>query len=302
MRAALLALLAASPAAAEAPRVLADTPPVHSLVAMVMGEVGAPALILPPGVSPHDASLTPSEAQALTQADLVVWTGPAMLPWMEETLAALAPEARALALLATDGWEPLPRREGADLHAHGDHDHDGDHDHGGSMDPHAWLDPAVAAAWLPSIAAALGAVDPANIEVYGANAARASEELDDLSEELRDRLAPLGGRGYAAGHDALQYFERAAGLPAAWAVADATGADPAPADAQALREAVVAGTVACLLLDPDTDPAWPATLGEGAELRTAAIDPEGLSLEPGAGLYPALIRGLAQALESCLAE
>src|SRR4028118_1451346 len=108
-------LLSAAPAWAEVPAVLADTAPVHSLVAMVMGDLGAPALIVPPGASPHDASLSPSEAQALTQADLIVWTGPAMLPWMAETLAALAPKARALALLTTDGWEPLPRREGADL-------------------------------------------------------------------------------------------------------------------------------------------------------------------------------------------
>lgn len=301
MRAAVL-LFAATPAAAEAPRVLADTPPVHSLVAMVMGDLGAPALILPPGVSPHDASLSPAEARALTEAELIVWTGPALLPWMEETLASLAPRTPTVALLATEGWAPLPQREGADLHDHGEDGHDHDEAHEAATDPHAWLDPEVAAAWLPAIAAALGEVDPANIEVYGANAAGAAEELRALGAEVREQLAPLEGRGYAAGHDALQYFERAAGLPAAWAVTDATGADPAPADAEALREAVVAGEVACLLLDPETDPAWAATLGEGAELRTAEIDPEGLSLEPGPELYPALIRGLADALEGCLTE
>lgn len=301
MRAAILVLVAATPAAAEAPRVLADTPPVHSLVAMVMGDLGSPALILPPGISPHDASLTPSEAQALTEADLIVWTGPAMLPWMEETLASLAPETPTVALLGEQGWDRLALREGVDLH---DHEADG-HEHAAphwSVDPHAWLDPAVAAAWLPAIAAELGRVDPANIEVYGANAAAAAEELLALGAEVNVQLAPFADRGFAAGHDALQYFERAAGLTGAWAVTDATGADPAPADAEALREAVVAGEVACLLLDPETDPAWAATLGEGAELRTAEIDPEGLSLEPGPALYPALIRGLADALEGCLTE
>src|SRR4028119_1578053 len=63
----------AAPAAAEVPRVLADTAPVHSLTALVMGDLGTPELIVPQGTSPHDASLSPSEAQALTEADLIVW-------------------------------------------------------------------------------------------------------------------------------------------------------------------------------------------------------------------------------------
>lgn len=298
-------LLAAGPALAEVPRVLADTPPVHSLAATVMGDLGEPALVVRSGTSPHDSALSPSQAEALTEPDLIVWTGPTFLPWMEEAIAALAPEARTLALLEAEGWEALPAREslhlGEEEHEEG-HGHDHDHDHAeGGIDPHAWLDPAVAADWMGLIAEALAAEDPANAATYRANAEAGAAEMARLGEDLRTRLQPLAGTGYAVGHDAYQYLERAAGLPAHWAVARADGAAAAPGDVAALRDAVLAGEVSCLLLDAETDPAWAATLGEGAELRTASVDPDGVTLEPGPGLYPALMEGIAAALEGCLA-
>lgn len=308
-------LLSAAPGWAEVPRVLADTAPVHSLVAMVMGDLGSPELIVPPGTSPHDASLAPSEARALTRADLIVWTGEAFLPWMGDTIASLAPDTPALALLETEGWELLRLREGAHLegeaahddghdeeeHAADDHSAQDDGHAEGGLDPHAWLDPGVAAAWLGHIAEALSEADPENAATYAGNAARAAEELASLGAALRERLAPLAGAGYAVGHDATQYLERATGLPANWAVKDASGLDPAPRNVAALREAVVAGEVACLLLDAETDPAWADTLGEGTALRTAGIDPDGVFLEPGPSLYPTLLGNLAASLESCLA-
>ena len=65
-----LALLSASPAMA-APRVIASIMPVQSIVASVMGETGAPELLLPGRLSEHTASLSPRQLSALRKADLV---------------------------------------------------------------------------------------------------------------------------------------------------------------------------------------------------------------------------------------
>ena len=293
-------LLAAGPGWAEVPTVLTDTAPVHSLVATVMGDLGSPSLIVPQGTSPHDASLRPSEAQVLTEADLIVWTGPSFLPWVGETIESLAFDTPALALLETEGWEPLSAR--AEAHLDEEHGAEGNEEPAESgIDPHAWLDPAVAAVWLTSIAEALAAEDPENADTYRTNAATGAERLTALSADIASRLAPLTGRGYAVGHDAYQYFERASGLPATWTIAQADGASPAPRDVEALREAVLAGEVQCLLMDAETNPAWADTLGEGAALQTAQVDPDGVFLEPGPDLYPTLMENLATALGACLA-
>ncbi len=129
-------VLSALPAHAEAPRVLTDVPPVHSLVSRVMQGIGTPDLLVPPGASPHDFALRPSDAGRLAEAEVVIWAGEALTPWLGAPLGTLAPGAARLDLLSTDGWTRLPVREDAAF-AHDDDDHEEGHgddhgdDHGG---------------------------------------------------------------------------------------------------------------------------------------------------------------------------
>lgn len=122
--------LAALPAYAEAPSVVTDIPPVHSLAAQVMDGIGAPQLILPPGASPHGYAMRPSEAQALSEADLVIWIGPELTPWLDRAVDSLAGDVPSLRLLEAPGTRQLEFREGAtfEAHDHGDHGND-DHGH-----------------------------------------------------------------------------------------------------------------------------------------------------------------------------
>jgi len=136
-------------AKADVPTVVADIPPVHSLVSMVMGDLGTPDLLVQAGASPHGYSLRPSEARALDNAQIVFWMGEDLEPWMESSLEALAGDAHVIELMAVDGTTELEFREGATFeahshddedHGHGDHGHDDDahedHDHDASHDEH----------------------------------------------------------------------------------------------------------------------------------------------------------------------
>ncbi len=134
----LLGLLASSfvqaPArAAQAPAVAVDIAPVHGLVARVMQGIGEPTLILPPGASPHGYAMRPSEARALQEADLVVWIGPELTPWLARSIDSMAADARQLELLAYEGTQTLDYRDSAlfEKHDHGDehgHDEAAEHD------------------------------------------------------------------------------------------------------------------------------------------------------------------------------
>ncbi|WP_407494968.1 zinc ABC transporter substrate-binding protein [Pseudooceanicola sp. MF1-13] len=119
-------------AQAEVPRVVADIPPVHSLVAMVMQGVGAPDLLVPPGASPHGYAMRPSEAVALDRADAVFWMGEGLTPWLGKSLEALAADAQVVELAEAEGTTVLGFRDGVTFEvigdAHGDeHAHDDDH-------------------------------------------------------------------------------------------------------------------------------------------------------------------------------
>ena len=130
----------AAPLAA-APRVAVDIAPVHSLVARVMEGVAEPALIVPPNATPHGYSLRPSEAAALDRADVVIWMGEGLTPWLEGAIDTLAGDAHRITLLGAGASTVLEFREGlafaaADAedgghgHGHEDHDDHGDDDHG----------------------------------------------------------------------------------------------------------------------------------------------------------------------------
>jgi zinc transport system substrate-binding protein len=327
-----LSLLAATPALAEVPQVVTDTGPVHALVSRVMAGVAEPARLLPPGISPHDFQMRPSDAAVMESADLVIWIGEGLVPWLAEPLATLAPDAATLELLETEGWTTLPLRtdaafahsddhaeEEGDAHAgeegdaHGEeegHDEHAEEEgdaHGGEeghadFDPHAWLDPGVASVWLTLIADSLSAADPDNAAAYAANAAAGQAEYAALQAELVAVLGPVAGRPYIVPHDALQYFEVTFGMPAAGAIALSDATAPGPARIAEIRDLIAAGGATCILTDPETSPEWAVVLAEGTLARNAAVDPDGANLAAGADLYPALMRGMAAALVACLGD
>ena len=122
-----------SPLWADVPAVATDIAPVHALVSQVMEGVGTPDLIVPPRSSPHGYAMRPSEARALSGADLVVWVGPLLTPWLADPLDSLAGSASHIALMEQPGTHVLPFREGAMFEAHDHRDEGqethGDHDH-----------------------------------------------------------------------------------------------------------------------------------------------------------------------------
>ncbi|GAB4538436.1 MAG: zinc ABC transporter substrate-binding protein [Ruegeria sp.] len=335
------AVLLGGAAMADAPRVAVDIAPVHSLVARVMAGVGSPDLIVPPGASPHEYNLRPSEAAALQEADLVFWMGEDLTPWLEGAIDSLAGGATVTTLLESDGTQLLDIREGAlfeahdhddhadqddhadheghdhadhDDHGHDDHDahgheheHDDDHadQHGhahGTHDPHAWLSPQNAQNWLTLIAAQLSAADPENAGTYDANAKAAQEDLSALTDELATMLAPVRGGRFIVFHDAYQYFEHAFDFPASGAISISDATDPSPARLAEIRARIRDEGVDCVLTEPQFNPGLVATVLEGSTAETAVLDPLGATLAPGADLYPHIIRNMARTLADCLSR
>ena len=291
------AMLLAPLARAEVPGVATDIAPVQSLVAQVMGDLGAPDLILPPGASPHGYALRPSEARALAGADLVFWVGPPLTPWLADTVATLSENARVIALLDVAGTEVLPyRNEATFAEAEPGHEHHDDH---GTLDPHAWLDPQNMMVWLGAIAAALADLDPENGATYQANADQAAARIMALKTRTYDRLEPVRGLPYVVFHDAYQYFERRFDMPAAGAISLGNGTDPGAARVAEIRDLIAADGIRCVATEPQFNPALVDAVADGMDVRTTVLDPLGTGIAPGAGFYEALIDGLADGLLAC---
>lgn len=301
------AICVSAPVVAEIPQVVTDIAPVHSLVAQVMAGVGVPELIVRPGVSPHTYAMRPSEARALQQADLVVWIGGDLTPWLAKPLETLASGGRQVALLDQEVTQTHPYREfnHEDEHeevGHEAHDDDGHddhaHDHEG-RDPHAWLDPQNARAWLGLLAGELAELDPENAALYRENAAAAQLRLDEVSSAVAAEVLPMQQVPFVALHDAFQYFERRYGLTLVGTVSLGDASSPSPARLAELRADIEALGVACAFAEPQFDTALLEAAVEGSEARILVLDPLGAQMNPGPELYNDVLKAMAAGFGAC---
>lgn len=312
------ALLAAAalPARASVPEVVTDIPVIHSLVSQVMGELGTPQLLLDQSADAHDFQLRPSQIRALNGADLIIWAGAEMTPWLSRSMSGNS-EAQSLDLLHQPGTTiriyGQPTRHDADGHGDQDHEDDGHgHDHHGAdedahdhtgMDPHAWLDPDNAALWIGLISDALVAQDPGNAVAYRANATLAQTRIRTLDETLAAELQDAGGAPIIVAHDAYGYFAGHFGLTIAASLAEGDAADPGAAHLSDIRALLEGGDAICIFPEAARDPAPVETLADGTGARIGApLDPEGRAIAPGPMLYETLLRAMATAIAECQAR
>ncbi|TKD62663.1 zinc transporter [Cobetia marina] len=314
-------------AMAEVPSVAVDIPPVHSLVSRVMGELGSPELVIQSGASPHGYSMRPSEAKALSDADVVFFVSDDLTPWLAKARASLAADADTLELMEVPGTLHLRYREGATFEAHhhddeassehdeahGDHEehHDGDHEEHGDhddhhehahagMNPHGWLDPMNARLWLAAIAESLAAQDPEHAATYRRNAQAGQRELETLTESLSARLAQVQGTRYIVFHDAYQYFEHRFDAPASGAISLGDASTPSPARVKEIQARVARDNIQCVFREPQYNPALIESVFEGTGVKTSIVfEPLGVGLPLGETLYPQLIERLGQGILQC---
>ena len=282
-------------AAAEAqnsppPRVVASIKPIHSLVAGVMEGVGKPKLIVRGSGSPHAYTLRPSDARALSRAELIFWVGVPLETFLAKPLAALGGGARIVSLAEVKGVLRLAPRGGEEKHDATK----------GNFDPHLWLDPANAAAMARAIGKALAGVDPDRKGTYRRNVQRLERRLTALEQFLGARLAPLAGRPYVVFHDGYRYFERRFALPAVAAITPSPEHLLGARRLAEIRVLVRRTEVRCVFGEARFASRLGATVVEGTAARLASLDPLGAALEEGPELYFSLMNGLAAALVGCL--
>lgn len=298
-------------AAAEPPSTVVSVRPLHSLVAAVMDGVAAPQLLIDGVQRPHSYNLSPSDAQALSDADFVVWVGKPLETFLERPLANLATNAQVIELANVTGLVLRENRDSAvwDSDSHDDHEHghEDHHDHGHNhdhhkVDGHVWLDPTNARTIVDAVADALSKIDPENAARYDESAERTKARIDDVQSIIRDSLAPYRDRPFLTSHDSLQYFDRYFDLAAAGSITLTPDQAPSARRVADLRAITSELGAVCIFSEPGYEPKVIQVLKEGANVNVGVIDPLGINLSIGPELYFELMLGLSNDLAACLSS
>lgn len=307
-----LAAAAPSPAAADDLKVVATIKPVHSLVAAVLEGIARPALLIDSQASPHSYALRPSDARALTGADVVFRISGGLEPFTVKIAATLPKSVTLVDLASAPGVALLDIRTGTTFETHdhgkaktgGKYDHHGHDDHDdhatGGSDGHIWLDPENAKAILRHVAAVLGQHRTDLKERLEANATAAIARLDALDAELRLALAPAKEKPFVVFHDAYQYFERRYGLAAAGSITLNPEVKPSARRLAAIRAKLAGLEAACVFAEPQFSPRIIDTVIEGTRAKFGTLDPLGSAIAAGPEHYPAMMRALTEAMVGCL--
>ncbi|GAB4326213.1 MAG: metal ABC transporter substrate-binding protein [Candidatus Sumerlaeia bacterium] len=219
-------------------RVLASIYPLYEFAWRVGGPDVEVEMIIPPGVEPHSFEPGPGDIERLHRADLIVFNGAGMEPWLEQILARARPE-RARILNASAGLELIPAGEdhetaGERNHppasaaappstpplnrspaASPQHAHAADPEHGHAdtlFNPHTWMDPLLAVGQVRAIEQALCELAPARTADIHARADAFAAQLEALDRRLAESLSGCRRREVIITHSSLAYFCRRYGL------------------------------------------------------------------------------------------
>ena len=277
---------------ASSPRVVTSIAPIQGLVAEIMSGVATPTLLLDEPISPHDFAMRPSQANAISGADVVFYVGGSLEPWLTKALISRGQNGLAIALGDLPALHHLPARDLQDF-GEGTEDHD-DHGHEAD-DPHMWLNPENVLIWLDIIAGTLEIVDPDNQEIYRANLERLRAEIAETVYTMRRQLTTLSAIEMIVTHDSTQYFEEAFHLNVIGAF---SASDGQTAGARNLNSLLRTFNEDTCIVEDITHPAK-ITNSLPDYITHVKIDPMGYDAL-GRGYYSNLLNNITQSLMECL--
>lgn len=190
--------------------VVATMFPQYDFARAISGDLANVSLLVPPGGDTHSFEPSPSDVARLSHADIFLYTGAQMEPWVAKMLAGIdAPQLRVIDLSA---GVPLRPADEGDAHTEEGHTFDDGHDHGG-VDPHIWTSPRNAMHMLEATLQAFLDADPNNGKLYQENANAYSEALQSLDTRFREIVRTSERKDFIFGSRfACTYFAEEYGL------------------------------------------------------------------------------------------
>jgi len=179
-------------------KVLATFYPVYDYARNVAGDKADVSLLVPMTVDVHDFEPTPSSIQAVSTANVLIYSGAGLEPWIPQIVAA----ANNHGLIQVDSSQGIdliqvPPQFQKDNRA---------------IDPHIWLDPVLAKKQIDNILQGLIKADPSDTSFFTSNANGYKVKLDYLNSEMVNATATVATKEFVPFHVAFGYFAKEYGL------------------------------------------------------------------------------------------
>ena len=256
-----------TPAHADKINVIATISIIGDVVKNVAGGSVKLVTLVGPDGDAHEYEPIPADSVNIAKADIIFENGLHLEHWLDKLYEASGSKAKRI--VVSQGVSPRIFE-----------------DNPSENDPHAWQDVTNVILYTKNVRNALDALDPANKDLYNANAQNYIQKLQALDTWVKEQVAliPVDKRKLVTNHDALGYFARRYGFQIIGAVipsATTEAADPSAKEITDLLGIIKANGVHAIFSENMANPKLAETLAKeagvavGPELYTDALGPIG---------------------------
>ena len=242
--------------AAEPYKVLCTVGMITDIVRNIAGDYAQIEGIIGEGVDPHLYQPTRSDVVKLSSADVIFYNGLLLEGKMTNVLVRVAKSGKPVkavteAILETSDY--LLQNDDDSKHT----------------DPHVWMDVRGWMQAVPVVAQTLSSFDPLRADIYAANAAAYTKQLEALDAYAHQSIGsiPESQRVLVTAHDAFNYLGRATGLTVRGIQGVSTESEAGVRDLENLVNYIVEKKIPAVFVETSVADKNVRALVEGANAR-----------------------------------
>ena len=237
--------------------------PVYDFARQVGGELIQVEQLVADGVEPHEWEPTPKDLANMEQADVLLYNGAGMEPWLAKVLVSL--ENKGVVTIDCSAGVSLLSGEGLS---------------NAQIDPHIWLDPGNAIIMVNNIKNGFVQADPDHASDYQKQAAAYEKHLSDLDQLYEDTLSQAKTRQFIVSHDSFGYLAYRYNLEQVSIRGLSPDADPNPARMSEIIEIIRKSGVKYVFNESLVSPRVSEVIAQETGADTLNLNPlEGITVE-----------------------
>ncbi len=236
--------------------------PQKYFIEQIAGNLLQVNVLVPPGSSPHNYEILPSQMKELSKSK--VWFQIGLLTFEDAWKEKMNKINKDLLIVNSS--------EGISLIAGSEHEHEGgDHHHAEAFDPHVWLAPSEVKTLAKHTLETLQKSYPEHAEEFQKNYNAFIQKIDSLSAQIDQKLAPLKNRNILIFHPALAYFARQFKLEQIPLELD--GKEPSPKHIKEIVDLAHQQNIRVIFIQKEFDPAFAQQMAHEINGLVLVIDP-----------------------------
>jgi zinc transport system substrate-binding protein len=172
--------------------VIATFYPLYDFAQNVGGDKVTVSILVPETVDVHDFEPTPSSITAVSTADVLIYNGVGLEPWIQDIVSA-SENTKLVQVDTSQGITLLPVEQQFQ-------------DDNMIYDPHIWLNPVDAQQQVRNILQGLIQADPTDSEYFTQNADAYIAKLEALNQQAINATTNTASTRFVTFHEAFAYF------------------------------------------------------------------------------------------------